>query len=168
MFLESRFSALNTPFHFDWRNRMSLKQQLTDAMKEAMRNKEKERLSAVRLILAEVKRIEVDERIEIDDERMLSLLDKMVKQRRDSSAQYESAGRMELAEVEIAEIAVIQDFLPAALTEAEIEELIQQAIADTGAESMRDMGKVMGVIKPKIQGRADAGAVSGLVKKALS
>lgn len=147
---------------------MSLKQQLTDAMKEAMRNKDKERLSAVRLILAEVKRIEVDERIEIDDERMLSLLDKMVKQRRDSIAQYESAGRMELAEVEIAEIAVIQDFLPAALTETEIEELIQQAIADTGAESMRDMGKVMGVIKPQIQGRADAGAVSGLVKKALS
>ena len=146
---------------------MSLKQQLTDAMKEAMRNKDKERLSAVRLILAEVKRIEVDERIEIDDDRMLSLLDKMVKQRRDSIAQYESAGRMELAEVEIAEIAVIQDFLPAALTEAEIEELIQQAIADTGAESMRDMGKVMAVIKPKIQGRADAGAVSGLVKKAL-
>lgn len=136
-------------------------------MKEAMRNKDKERLSAVRLILAEVKRIEVDERIEIDDERMLSLLDKMVKQRRDSIAQYENAGRMELAEVEIAEIAVIQDFLPAALTEAEIEELIQQAIADTGAESMRDMGKVMAVIKPKIQGRADAGAVSGLVKKAL-
>ena len=147
---------------------MSLKQQLTDAMKDAMRNKDKERLSAVRLILAEVKRIEVDERIEIDDERMLSLLDKMVKQRRDSIAQYESAGRMELAEVEIAEIAVIQDFLPAALTEAEIEELIQQAIADTSAESMRDMGKVMAVIKPKIQGRADAGAVSGLVKKALS
>ena len=147
---------------------MPLKQQLTDAMKDAMRNKDKERLSAVRLILAEVKRIEVDERIEIDDERMLSLLDKMVKQRRDSIAQYESAGRMELAEVEIAEIAVIQDFLPAALTEAEIEELIQQAIANTGAESMRDMGKVMGVIKPQIQGRADAGAVSGLVKKALS
>ena len=101
---------------------MSLKQQLTDAMKEAMRNKDKERLSAVRLILAEVKRIEVDERIEIDDDRMLSLLDKMVKQRRDSIVQYESAGRMELAEVEIAEIAVIQDFLPAALTEAEIED----------------------------------------------
>ena len=147
---------------------MSLKQQLTDSMKDAMRSKDKERLSAVRLILAEVKRIEVDERIEIDDERMLSLLDKMVKQRRDSIAQYESAGRMELAEVEIAEINVIQDFLPAALTEAEIEELIQQTIADTGAESMRDMGKVMGIIKPKIQGRADAGAVSGLVKKALS
>ena len=147
---------------------MSIKQQLKDAMKDAMRNKDKERLSAVRLILAEVKRIEVDERIEIDDERMLSLLDKMVKQRRDSITQYESAGRMELAEVEIAEIEVIQDFLPAALTDAEIEELIQQAIAETGAESMRDMGKVMGIIKPKIQGRADAGAVSGLVKKALS
>jgi uncharacterized protein YqeY len=147
---------------------MSLKQQLKDAMKDAMRAKDKERLSAIRLILAEVKRIEVDERIEIEDERMLVILDKMVKQRRDSIAQYESAGRQELAEVEIAEIAVIQDFLPAALSEAEIAELISQAIADTGAESMRDMGKVMGIIKPKIQGRADAGAVSGLIKKALS
>ncbi len=147
---------------------MSLKQQLTDAMKDAMRAKDKERLSAIRLILAEVKRIEVDERIEIDDQRMLVILDKMVKQRRDSIAQYESAGRQELAAVEIAEIAVIQDFLPAALTEAEIAVLIQQAIADSGAESMRDMGKVMGIIKPKIQGRADAGAVSSLIKKALS
>jgi uncharacterized protein YqeY len=143
---------------------MSLKQQLTDAMKNAMRAKDKERLSAIRLVLAEVKRIEVDERIEIDDERMLVILDKMVKQRRDSIAQYESAGRQELADVEIAEINVIQDFLPAALTEAEIAELIQQAIATTGAESMRDMGKVMGIIKPQIQGRA----VSGLIKKALS
>ncbi len=128
---------------------MSLKKQLTDAMKDAMRAKDKERLSAIRLMLAEVKRIEVDERVEIDDERMLVILDKMVKQRRDSITQYESAGRQELADVEIAE-------------------LIQQAIATTGAESMRDMGKVMGIIKPQIQGRADAGAVSGLIKKALS
>lgn len=147
---------------------MSLKQQLKDAMKDAMRAKDKERLGAIRLVLAEIKRIEVDERIEIEDARTLAVLDKMVKQRRDSIAQYESAGRQELADVEIAEIAVIQDFLPAALTEGEIAELIAQAIADTGAESMRDMGKVMGIIKPKIQGRADAGAVSGLIKKALS
>jgi len=147
---------------------MSLKQQLKDAMKDAMRAKDKERLGAIRLILAEIKRIEVDERIEIEDARTLAVLDKMVKQRRDSITQYESAGRQELADVEIAEIAVIQDFLPTALSEAEIAELIAQAIADTGAESMRDMGKVMGIIKPKIQGRADAGAVSGLIKKALS
>ena len=147
---------------------MSLKQQLKDAMKDAMRAKDKERLGAIRLVLAEIKRIEVDERIEIEDARTLAVLDKMVKQRRDSITQYESAGRQELADVEIAEIAVIQDFLPTALTEAEIAELIEQAIAETGAESMRDMGKVMGIIKPKIQGRADAGAVSGQIKKALS
>ena len=147
---------------------MSLKLQLTDAMKAAMRAKDKPRLGAIRLILSEVKRIEVDERIEVDDARMLVLLDKMTKQRRDSIAQYESAGRQELADIEIAEIAVIQEFLPVALTDAEIAELIQQAIVESGAESMRDMGKVMAVIKPKIQGRADGGAVSNLVKAALN
>jgi len=147
---------------------MSLKLQLTDAMKAAMRAKDKPRLGAIRLILSEVKRIEVDERIELDDARMLVLLDKMTKQRRDSIAQYESAGRQELADIEIAEIAVIQEFLPVALTDAEITELIQQAIVESGAESMRDMGKVMAVIKPKIQGRADGGAVSNLVKAALN
>jgi uncharacterized protein YqeY len=147
---------------------MSLKLKLTDAMKAAMRAKDKPRLGAIRLILSEVKRIEVDERIELDDARMLVLLDKMTKQRRDSIAQYESAGRQELADIEIAEIAVIQEFLPVALTDAEIAELIQQAIVESGAESMRDMGKVMAVIKPKIQGRADGGAVSNLVKAALN
>ena len=147
---------------------MSLKLQLTDAMKAAMCAKDKPRLGAIRLILSEVKRIEVDERIELDDARMLVLLDKMTKQRRDSIAQYESAGRQELADIEIAEIAVIQEFLPVALTDAEIAELIQQAIVESGAESMRDMGKVMAVIKPKIQGRADGGAVSNLVKAALN
>ncbi|MFY9332963.1 MAG: GatB/YqeY domain-containing protein [Porticoccaceae bacterium] len=147
---------------------MSLKLQLTDAMKAAMRAKDKPRLGAIRLILSEVKRIEVDERIELDDARMLVLLDKMTKQRRDSIAQYESAGRQELADIEIAEIAVIQEFLPVALTDAEIAELIQQAVVESGAESMRDMGKVMAVIKPKIQGRADGGAVSNLVKAALN
>ena len=147
---------------------MSLKLQLTDAMKAAMCAKDKPRLGAIRLILSEVKRIEVDERIELDDARMLVLLDKMTKQRRDSIAQYESAGRQELADIEIAEIAVIQEFLPVALTDAEIAELIQQAVVESGAEPMRDMGKVMAVIKPKIQGRADGGAVSNLVKAALN
>lgn len=147
---------------------MSLKTEINNAMKDAMRAKDKPRLSAIRLIQAEVKRVEVDERVEIDDQRLVAIMDKMVKQRRDSISQYQSAGRDELAAVEIAEIEVIQDFLPTALTEAEIEELIQAAIASTGAESMRDMGKVMGVLKPQIQGRADAGAVSSGVKKALA
>lgn len=147
---------------------MSMKNTLTDAMKDAMRNKDKPRLGAIRLMLAEVKRVEVDERIVISDERLLSILDKMVKQRRDSIAQYQTAGRDELAAVESYEIEVIQEFLPAALTNDEIEALIASAIAESGAESMRDMGKVMGILKPQIRGRADGGAVSGLVKTALS
>ena len=147
---------------------MSMKTQLKDAMKEAMRAKDKSRLSAIRLIQAEIKRVEVDERIDIDDARVLAILDKMVKQRRDSISQYQAAGRQELADVEIAEINVIQDFLPAALSEAEIAELVESAISQTGAVSMADMGKVMGILRPHIQGRADAGAVSGLVKAALN
>ena len=147
---------------------MSLKAEINNAMKDAMRAKDKPRLSAIRLIQAEVKRIEVDERIEIDDQRLVAIMDKMVKQRRDSITQYQSAGRDELAAIEIAEIEVIQDFLPTALTEQEIDELIKTAIASTGAESMRDMGKVMGILKPQIQGRADAGVVSAGVNKALA
>ena len=147
---------------------MSMKSQITDAMKDAMRAKDKPRLGAIRLMLSEVKRIEVDERIEIDDERLLAILDKMIKQRRDSITQYEAAGRDELAAIEIAEITVIQDFLPTALTEEEINAMIAVAIAETGAESMRDMGKVMGILRPQIQGRADGDAVSGFVKVALN
>jgi hypothetical protein len=147
---------------------MSMKTQLTDAMKDAMRAKDKPRLSAIRLMLSEVKRIEVDERIEISDERLIVILDKMIKQRRDSITQYEAAGRQELADIEIGEITVIQEFLPVALTEEEISIMITAAIGATGAESMRDMGKVMGILKPQIQGRADGGAVSGLVKSALN
>ena len=146
---------------------MSLKAEINNAMKDAMRAKDKPRLGAIRLIQAEVKRIEVDERIEIDDQRLIAIMDKMIKQRRDSITQYEAAGRDELAAIEIAEIEVIQEFLPTALTEHEIDQLVQAAIASTGAESMRDMGKVMGMLKPQIQGRADAGAVSASVKKAL-
>lgn len=147
---------------------MPMKMQLTDAMKDAMRAKDKPRLSAIRLMLSEVKRIEVDERIEISDERLIAILDKMIKQRRDSITQYEAAGRQELADIEIGEISVIQEFLPVALTEDEISAMITAAISATGAESMRDMGKVMGILKPQIQGRADGGAVSGLVKSALN
>ena len=147
---------------------MLMNKQINDAMKDAIRAKDKARLGAIRLMQAEFKRIEVDERIEIDDARVLAVLDKMVKQRRDSINQYEAAGRQELADVEIAEIAVIQDFLPAALSDEEISAMVQAAIEQTGASSMADMGKVMGIIKPQIQGRADAGAVSGLVKAALT
>lgn len=147
---------------------MSMKTQLTDAMKDAMRARDKPRLSAIRLMLSEVKRIEVDERIEISDERLIAILDKMIKQRRDSITQYEAASRQELADIEIGEISVIQEFLPVALTEDEISAMITAAISATGAESMRDMGKVMGILKPQIQGRADGGAVSGLVKSALN
>ena len=146
----------------------SLKEQITEAMKNAMRAKEKELLGTIRLILAEVKRIEVDERIDIDDARLLAVLDKMVKQRRDSISQFEDAGRQELADKEKAEIAVIQNFLPEALSEEELTAMIEDAITSTGAESMKDMGKVMGIIKPKIQGRADAGVVSGMIKAKLS
>ncbi len=146
----------------------TLKKQLTAAMKDAMRAKAKERLGAIRLMLADIKRIEVDERIEIDDARVLVVLDKMLKQRRDSISQYTKAGRQELADIEEAEIVVIQEFLPEALSDEELTTMIDDAIAATGAESMRDMGKVMGIIKPKIQGRADAGAVSGMIKNRLS
>jgi uncharacterized protein len=147
---------------------MSIRATITDAMKDAMRARAKERLGAIRLILAEFKRIEVDERIEIDDARALAVLDKMVKQRRDSVKQYEDAGRQELADVELAEIDVIQEFLPKQLNEEEIAQLIEETIAQTGASGMQDMGKLMGVLKPQLQGRADMGKVSGLIKSKLS
>jgi hypothetical protein len=146
---------------------MSMKEQIKNTMKEAMRAKDKPRLGAIRLIQADIKRIEVDERIEVDDARVLAILDKMVKQRRDSITQYEAAARQELADIEIAEISVIQEFLPTALTDEEITAMIEDAVAQTAAASMADMGKVMGILKPQIQGRADGGAVSGRVKAAL-
>ena len=144
-----------------------LKQQITDAMKAAMKGGDKARLGVVRLMLAAIKQREVDERIELDDTQVLAVLDKMVKQRRDSIQQYGDAGRDDLAAQEASEIEVIQEFLPAGLSEAEIIAIIEAAIAETGAESMRDMGKVMGIVKPKVQGRADVGQVSSLVKQKL-
>jgi len=145
-----------------------LKASISSAMKDAMRAKEKQRLATIRLILAELKRIEVDERIEIDDARCLAVLDKMLKQRKDSITQYNDAGRTDLADIEAKEVEVINSFLPKALTEAEIATLIEQAMSESGAESVRDMGKVMALLKPQLQGRADVGAVSGLVKTRLS
>ena len=137
-------------------------------MKEAMKAREKERLATIRLIQAEFKRVEVDERIEIDDARALAIMDKMVKQRRDSISQFESAGRDELAAIERAEINIIQEFLPQQLSEDEILGIIDDALSGMDATGMAAMGPLMGVIKPKLQGRADMGAVSKLVKAKLT
>ncbi|NVK22227.1 MAG: GatB/YqeY domain-containing protein [Kangiellaceae bacterium] len=145
-----------------------LKATINEAMKEAMRAKQKERLTTIRLALSAIKQVEVDTRTELDDAAILAILDKMVKQRRESIKMYEEAGRQELADVEHAEIAVLQDFLPQPLSEEEINQLIDQAVSQSGAESMRDMGKVMGILKPQLQGRADMGKVSGLIKSRLN
>lgn len=145
-----------------------LKDQITEAMKDAMRAREKGRLGTIRLILADIKRIEVDERIELDDARVLQILDKMVKQRRDSSQQFKDAERMDLVEQEDFEITVIEDFLPTALTEAEIGAIIDAAVEQTGATSMQQMGQVIGLVRPQVQGRGDMGKVSQLVKARLS
>ncbi|ALO47377.1 GatB/YqeY domain-containing protein [Pseudohongiella spirulinae] len=146
----------------------ALKNQLTEAMKDAMRAKDKARLGTVRMALAEIKRIEVDERIEPDDSRVLSLLEKMIKQRKESLRQYEEAGRTDLADIEQAEIAVLQEFMPAALSEQELDAIITQALSDTDAKGMQDMGKVMAAVKPQVAGRADMGAISQTIKSRLS
>ena len=147
---------------------MSLKDEINKEIKAAMKSRDKDRLKTIRLILSEIKRVEVDERITVDDQRTLSILAKMIKQRRDSIAQYDSAGRTELSKIETDEITVINEFLPEALTDDEINNFIEKAISETGAESMKDMGRVMGIIRPQIQGRADAGEVSKRVKEALN
>jgi len=141
--------------------------QIKSSMKDAMRNKEKVRLTAIRMLLAAIKQIEVDQRIEVQDTDILAILDKMIKQRRDSISQYEAAGRQELADIEKEEITALQDFMPQALTNEEISNLIDAALSESGAESMRDMGKVMAILKPQMQGRADMGAVSGKIKAKL-
>ena len=146
----------------------ALVERVKDAVKDAMRAREKARLAALRLITAEFKRIEVDERIEIDDARALSVLDKMVKQRLDSEAQYRAAGRDELAEVEAFEITVIREYLPEPLTDEDLDALVAEAIVAAGATSMAQMGAVMGQLKPKVAGRADMGVLSAKVKAQLS
>ncbi len=145
-----------------------LKQSLTADMKASMKGGDKKRLGVIRLVLAAIKQIEVDERIELDDNRVLAVLDKMVKQRRESISQYKEAGRDDLWEQEEYEVSILQDFLPAALSEDEIDQLIANAIGNTGAASIKDMGKVMGILKPQMQGRADMGAVSGKIKAQLN
>src|SRR5210317_401926 len=146
----------------------SLKPQLVSDMKSSMKSGDKHRLGVVRLMLAAIKQIEVDERIELDDTRILAVLDKMVKQRRESISHYSVAGRDDLVAVEQTEIDLIQKYLPEALTELEINELVEQSISATGATSIKDMGKLMGLLKPQLQGRADMGKVSQLIKSRLS
>lgn len=147
---------------------MSLKAQLTEDMKAAMRAKESARLATIRLILAEIKRKEVDEQIELDDAQTLAIVEKMIKQRKDSITQFEAGGRADLADIEKGELAILSAYMPAGLSDEEIAAEVTAAVAATGAAGPQDMGKVMGVLKPKLAGRADMTVVSGLVKKALS
>lgn len=146
----------------------TLKDRINDALKTAMRAKEKERVAVLRLVMSEFKRIEVDERIAVDDARALIVLDKMVKQRRDSETQYRNANRPELAEQEAYEITEIQAYLPAQLTAAELDAIVAKALADAAVTEARDMGKAMALIKPQVQGRADMGDVSKLLKAKLN
>lgn len=146
---------------------MTLIERLKDEQKAAMKARNKPRLGAIRLVLAAIKQREVDERITLSDDDVIAVLTKMVKQRRDSVAQYEAASRQDLADIELAEITVLEEFMPQPLSDDEVAALLDDAIASTGAASMQDMGKLMGVLKPLIQGRADMGKVSQLVKAKL-
>ncbi len=146
---------------------MSLKARITEDMKTAMRSGEKDRLSCIRMLQAGIQQREVDERITLDDAQVLAVIDKMIKQRRDSVTQFEAGKRADLAARESAEIAWLSEYLPAQLSDAELTALISEAIAATGATSMKEMGKVMGVLKPRVQGRTDIGALSARIKNAL-
>jgi uncharacterized protein YqeY len=147
---------------------MTLKERITDDMKSAMRAGEKERLGTIRLALAAIKQREVDERITLDDGQVLAVLEKLIKQRKESITQFENGGRADLAAKEQSELNVLQTYLPAQMSDAEIDALIAEAIASSGATSIKDMGKVMGVVKAKAQGKADMGAVSARIKQKLS
>ena len=146
----------------------ALKQRINDDVKNAMRAKEKERLKTLRLITSAIKQIEVDKRIELDDDAVIAVLEKMLKQRKDSIEAFEKAGRDELAAVEQAEVAIIKDYMPEQMSDTEVDALIEEAISSSGAASMKDMGKVMGMLKPKLAGKADMGAVSGKIKSRLA
>ncbi|MYM23275.1 GatB/YqeY domain-containing protein [Duganella sp. FT135W] len=147
---------------------MGLKAQITEDMKNAMRAKEAGRLATIRLILAEIKRKEVDERIEVSDEQTVTIIEKMIKQRKDSITQFEAGGRADLADIEKAELVVLSAYMPAGLSDEEIAAEVAAAVAALGAAGPQDMGKVMGIVKPKLAGRADMTVVSALVKKALT
>ncbi|QLH43776.1 MAG: GatB/YqeY domain-containing protein [Coxiellaceae bacterium] len=145
----------------------NLKARITEDMKEAMRAKDQTKLGAIRLLLAAIKQREVDERIALDDTQVMAVIDKMIKQRRESVAQYQNANRQDLVDQENFEITVLQNYLPTPLTEAEIQQLVAAAVKESGATSIKDMGKVMAILKPQMQGRADMGAVSTKIKAAL-
>ncbi len=147
---------------------MTLKQQISEDMKTAMRAKDSARLGAVRLLLAAIKQKEVDERVELEDAAVIAIVEKLLKQRKDSASQYQAAGRMDLADQENFEIGVLAAYMPQALGDDEVAALVKQAVAETGASSARDMGKVIAWLKPRLAGRADMAAVSGLVKTALA
>ena len=145
-----------------------LKQLITDDMKLAMKAKDKSALKAIRMILGAIKQKEIDERINLDDTQVLAVIQKMVKQRKDSISQFSDAGRSDLVEVEEAELSIINNYMPKQLSEAEIEAAVVKAIADSGADSMKDMGKLMGILKAQLDGKADMGQVSQLIKSKLS
>ena len=147
---------------------MSLKAQITDDMKAAMRAKETGKLNTIRLMLAEIKRKEVDEQIELNDDQTVAIVEKMIKQRKDSITQFEAGGRADLADIEKAELVVLAAYMPAGLSDEEVQAEVKAAVAESGATGPQDMGKVMAILKPKLAGRADMTAVSGLVKKALA
>jgi len=147
---------------------MTLKAQITEDMKSAMKAGDKDRLKVIRLILAAIKQVEVDTRAEMDEPAVLAVLNKMVKQRRDSVTQFQAGNRNDLADIELAEIVVLEDYLPEQLSDGELDQLVDKAIADTGAESIRDMGKVMGQVKKQAEGRADMAAVGAKVKSRLA
>lgn len=147
---------------------MSLKEQITEDMKAAMRAKDSGRLATIRLLTAAIKQKEVDERIDVSDEQVLAILEKMIKQRKDSISQFEAGGRQDLADIEKAELAILSTYMPAAMSEAEVQAEVAAAVTAVGAAGPQDMGKVMGVLKPKLAGRADMTAVSAMVKAALT
>ena len=146
---------------------MSLKEKITEDMKNAMRAKEAARLATIRLLTSAIKQKEVDERIEVNDEQVLGIIEKMIKQRKDSITQFEAGGRQDLADIEKSELAILSTYMPAALSEAEVQAEVQAAVAASGATGPQDMGKVMAILKPKLVGRADMTAVSAIVKAAL-
>jgi len=162
------YALIHAGRHFTEGDSMSLKEQITEDMKAAMRAKDSGRLATIRLLTAAIKQKEVDERIDVSDEQVLAIIEKMNKQRKDSISQFEAGGRQDLADIEKAELAILSTYLPAALSEAEVQAEVAAAVTAVGAAGPQDMGKVMGVLKPKLAGRADMTAVSAMVKAALT
>jgi uncharacterized protein YqeY len=162
------YALIHAGRHFTEGDSMSLKEQITEDMKAAMRAKDSGRLATIRLLTAAIKQKEVDERIDVSDEQVLAIIEKMIKQRKDSISQFEAGGRQDLADIEKAELAILSTYMPAALSDAEVQAEVAAAVAAVGATGPQDMGKVMGVLKPKLAGRADMTAVSAIVKATLT